>query len=44
MVKAIVLTRTAIINYAAILEYLVENWNVSVANDFIERFGEAQKN
>ncbi|HEY9534916.1 MAG TPA: type II toxin-antitoxin system RelE/ParE family toxin [Mucilaginibacter sp.] len=43
MIKDIVLTRTALNNYNAIVKYLIEEWNVSVANDFIENFLETQR-
>jgi len=42
MIKPIVLTQTALNNYNAIVKYLIEEWDVSVANDFIERFVEVR--
>ncbi|HWZ36417.1 MAG TPA: type II toxin-antitoxin system RelE/ParE family toxin [Mucilaginibacter sp.] len=38
MIKAVVLTPTALKNYDAVIEYLIENWGVSVVDDFIEKF------
>ena len=42
MIKPIVLTQTALNNYNAIVKYLIEEWDVSVANDFIKRFVEVR--
>jgi len=36
MAKQIILTPTALANYDKILEYLIENWGVTVTNDFID--------
>ena len=41
MIKEVVLTQTALDNYDKILEYLIENWDIAVVNDFIDRFTEA---
>jgi plasmid stabilization system protein ParE len=38
MAKQVVLSPTALANYESILQYLIGEWGVSVANDFIERF------
>jgi len=42
MAKQIILTPTALANYDKILEYLIENWGVTVTNDFIDRFIEVR--
>lgn len=38
MIKAVILTPTALKNYDAVVEYLIENWGVSVVDDFIGKF------
>ncbi len=40
MAKKITLTPTALASYDKILEYLIKNWGITVANDFIRRFME----
>lgn len=42
MIKKVVLTPTALSNYEDILEYLIENWGVTVVNDFIARLVEVR--
>ncbi len=42
MAKKIILTPTALATYDKILEYLIENWSITVANDFIDRFVEVR--
>jgi len=43
MAKQVILTPLAISNYDAIIEYLLSEWDVRVANNFIERFDDVAK-
>jgi plasmid stabilization system protein ParE len=38
MAREVILTPLAEINYEGIIEYLVDNWNTRVAENFISRF------
>jgi plasmid stabilization system protein ParE len=38
MAKEVILTPLAVINYEVIVAYLVTNWGLTAANNFIERF------
>jgi plasmid stabilization system protein ParE len=38
MVKEVILTPRAIVDYEQIIKYLVDKWGIPIANDFIGRF------
>jgi plasmid stabilization system protein ParE len=42
MAKQVVLTPIALANYDKVIEYLIGNWNITVVNDFVDRFIEAR--
>jgi plasmid stabilization system protein ParE len=42
MVKEVILTPLAVENYERILEYLISEWGIPTANNFIERFDQVR--